>query len=64
MLLPPWKKHPEIPQGIGWRMGYGEGYLSAFDQWFEGLTEDQAAKFRTDNPPPTRWRDFYERYQR
>jgi predicted NAD-dependent protein-ADP-ribosyltransferase YbiA (DUF1768 family) len=47
-MLPPWMRHPEIPQGsIGWRMGYGEAYWC--DEWYPWLNAlDAAEKVRVE----------------
>jgi hypothetical protein len=56
-LLPPWKKYPEIQAGsIGWRMGYGEGYMIAWDKWASQFNKDQLIEyFKKFLPIPLDW---------
>lgn len=58
-LPPPWAKHPEIPSGsIGWRMGYGEGYLMEWHDWLARQPKDRAprlAYLRRHPPAPRTW---------
>lgn len=58
-LPPPWAKHPEIPAGsIGWRMGYGEGWLVQWGAWLEQQPRDRqwrAAYLRRHAPAPRTW---------
>lgn len=61
-MVPPWQKHPEIPLGsIGWRMGYGEDYWAAFDEWFKRKTPDHRLRYARENPEPDGWDGFYRR---
>lgn len=59
-LLPPWQRHPEIPRySIGWRMGYGEAYMIAWDKWMEGMSLEQLSEyFRKYSPIPVEWLDW------
>ncbi len=58
-LPPPWAKHPEIPAGsIGWRMGYGEGFLVQWHEWLAQQPTDRelrAAYLRRHAPAPRTW---------
>lgn len=58
-LAPPWAKHPEIPAGsIGWRMGYGEGFLVQWHEWLAQQPKDRerrAAYLRRHAPAPRTW---------
>ena len=56
-LLPPWLKYPEIQAGsIGWRMGYGETYMMAWDIWADQLNKDQLVEyFKKHLPLPLDW---------
>jgi hypothetical protein len=56
-LLPPWKRYPEIQAGsIGWRMGYGEGYMHAWDKWAEQLDQEKLIEyFKKYLPLPAEW---------
>jgi hypothetical protein len=58
-LPPPWVKHPEIPAGsIGWRMGYGEGFLVQWHEWLAQQPKDRtrrAAYLRRHATAPRTW---------
>ena len=58
-LPPPWAKHPEIPSGsIGWRMGYGEGWMIRWGEWLASQPKDRAwreAYLRRHAPAPRTW---------
>jgi hypothetical protein len=61
-MIPPWQKHPEIPNGsIGWRMGYGEYYMGEFVQWFARKHLDAKRRYAEQNPEPPEWDGFYAR---
>ena len=59
-LLPPWLRYPEIQHhSIGWRMGYGESYIMAWDKWAESLSRDDLVKyFKKYFPIPVEWLDW------
>jgi hypothetical protein len=59
-LLPPWKKYPIIPRGsIGWRMGAGEHYMWAWDEWAGRMSPQQLVEyFRKYVPIPIEWLDW------
>ena len=56
-LLPPWQKYPEIQAGsIGWRMGYGEAYMIAWDKWASLRNQEQLLEyFKNYLPIPMDW---------
>ncbi|MBA3545806.1 MAG: hypothetical protein H0T76_04915 [Nannocystis sp.] len=58
-LAPPWAKYPEIPAGsIGWRMGYGEGWLDVWYEWLSRQPTDRAwrlAYLRRHAAAPRTW---------
>ena len=56
-LLPPWQKYPEIHWGsIGWRMGYGEVYMIAWNKWASQLKQEQLIEyFKKHTPIPVEW---------
>ena len=59
-MIPPWKKHPGIPLGsIGWRMGSGEDYWIAFDDWFKRDTVEHQQLYMVEHPEPPGWEGFY-----
>lgn len=59
-LLPPWTRYPSIPRGsIGWRMGSGELYIWAWDEWAEQKSQLQLVEyFRKYLPIPIEWLDW------
>lgn len=58
-LPPPWAKHPEIPSGsIGWRMGYGESWLTQWHDWLAKQPKDRPTRLaylRRHPPAPRTW---------
>ena len=56
-LLPPWLKFPKIQAGsIGWRMGYGEIYMLAWDKWSDKFNQEQLIAYFKKYPPiPLEW---------
>ena len=56
-LLPPWQRYPEIQNGsIGWRMGYGEAYMIAWDKWASQINQEQLIEyFKKYAPIPVEW---------
>jgi hypothetical protein len=61
-MIPPWRKHPEIPLGsLGWRMGFGEKYWVEFDDWFARKHTDAKRRYAAENPEPDGWEGFYAR---
>jgi hypothetical protein len=58
----PWIRFPDIPLGsIGWRMGNGEAYWYAYQDWFATQSEHVRALVIQANPEPSGWGGFYER---
>ncbi len=59
-VLPPWQKHPELDRySIGWRMGYGEGYMMAWDWWASQMKLNQLIEyFKKYLPIPLEWLDW------
>ena len=59
-LLPPWIKFPQIPRySIGWRMGYGESYMWAWDEWSNRFSKEQLVEyFKKNFPIPIEWLDW------
>lgn len=74
LLPPPWVTLPHAhPASIGWRMGYGEGFIDLWSDWWDatGYTEaEQVEYFRAWKPPHawlewvicTLWPDVQEEY--
>jgi hypothetical protein len=46
---------------IGWRMGNGETVRLAFHEWYEMLSDEDAAEFARQNPEPWDWEGWYQR---
>lgn len=60
-MLPPWKKYPEINRfSIGWRMGYGEGYLIEWWGFYAKLSDEEKKDYRKKYPQPLMWFRFYK----
>ena len=61
-IMPPlWLAYPEIERySIGWRMGYGEDYKYKFFDWFETLSQEEKAQYRTLFPEPVTWKGWWE----
>lgn len=63
-MPPPWEKCPAIERySIGWRMGYGEGYLWAWHDFMRDLGTDyktRLAYLKRHAPAPYSWGDFVE----
>jgi hypothetical protein len=61
-MIPPWQKFSHIPLGsIGWRMGAGEEYWLAFDDWFKRKSLEAKILYVKENPEPDGWEGFYRR---
>jgi hypothetical protein len=61
-MQPPWKKHPEIrARSMGWRMGYGEQYITAFNRWFLSKQLSDKRAYAAEHPEPDDWDGFYTR---
>jgi hypothetical protein len=55
-------KFPDLPMAsIGWRMGPGEDYRYAFQDWYRDLSNMAAATYRLRFPEPEQWNGFYAR---
>ncbi len=60
-MAPPWLMYPHIRNGsIGWRMGYGEGYIYDFIDWYDVLTIDEQKQFQQMFPTPKGWLGWYK----
>jgi len=60
-MLPPWKKHPEINRfSIGWRMGYGESYMTEWWAFYDKLSDKEKEDYRKKYPKPLMWFWFYK----
>jgi ribA/ribD-fused uncharacterized protein len=60
-MAPPWLMYPHIRNGsIGWRMGYGEGYIYDFIDWYDALTIDEQKQFQQMFPTPKGWLGWYK----
>lgn len=59
-MLPPWLKYPELDSSsIGWRMGYGESYISEFGPWYEGLSESGKLRYQSIYPATGEWEGYW-----
>ena len=61
IMPPPWIAFPEIERySIGWRMGYGEGYLyDEWGPWYHALSEDDVQAYQELFPEPVTWRGYW-----
>lgn len=60
IMPPPWIAFPEIERySIGWRMGYGEGYICEWGAWFSSLTEEDVKAYQELFPEPVTWRGYW-----
>lgn len=60
LLPPPWIAYPEIERySIGWRMGYGEGYIIRWSAWFHDLTEEEKKIYQELFPEPVTWKGYW-----
>jgi len=59
-LLPVWLRYPQIQRySMGWRMGYGESYMWAWDVWADSMQREQlVAYFKRYLPIPLDWIDW------
>ncbi len=61
IMPPPWLAYPHIERGsIGWRMGYGEGYMCRFCGWLNGLSQEEREEYRNLFPEPVTWSGWWE----
>ena len=61
LFPPPWLAYPALQRGsIGWRMGYGEDYLTRFFSWYDVLPEKEQAAYRRLFPEPITWRGWWD----
>lgn len=60
-LPPPWIAYPEIERySIGWRMGYGEGYIGEWGTWYDTLDSKEKNEYHTLFPEPVTWNGYWE----
>ena len=60
-VRPPWVAIPEYSRtSMGWRMGAGEDYSTAFSEYFDALSDEGREKYMRLNPEPESWTGFYE----
>lgn len=61
IMAPPWIAYPKIERySIGWRMGYGEGYIDEWGKWYGSLDEKEKKEYRTLFPEPITWKGYWE----
>lgn len=61
-MTPPWLKFPHIPpRSVGSRMGEGEQYQIAFNEWFARKHAEAKTRYADDHPEPDGWEGFYDR---
>lgn len=61
IMPPPWLAYREIERySIGWRMGYGEDYISRFGTWLDTLSREELEEYRTLFPEPITWKGWWD----
>lgn len=61
IMAPPWIAYPKIERySIGWRMGYGEGYIDEWGKWYGSLDEKEKKEYQTLFPEPITWKGYWE----
>ena len=61
ILPPPWIAYPEIERySIGWRMGYGEGYIGEWGKWYSTLDRETQKEYQFLFPEPVTWKGYWE----
>lgn len=61
LLPPPWMVFPELhPASIGWRMGFGEDFISLWNNWWESknYSEPEATAYFCRFKPPHAWLEW------
>lgn len=62
IFAPPWLLYPYLKQdSLGWRMGYGEGYIDDFLAWFSSLPLESKEEYIELFPEPFDWVGWYEK---
>lgn len=60
-MKPLWLAFPYIERGsIGWRMGFGEGYVDQFSAWFGTLTNEERDTYIKLFPEPIEWEGYWQ----
>ena len=60
MMKPPWIAYPDIPPGMGWRMGFGASYSDDFAAWFGNLSVTDQQMVMQSSPEPDGFRGYYQ----
>lgn len=61
-FAPPWLMYPHLKkQSMGWRMGYGEGYINDFEDWYGKLGKEEKYSYVELFPEPFDWAGWYEK---
>ena len=60
-VQPPWIKFPNNDNnGMFWKMGQGENYLTEFSKYYLGLSNRDKEVYQLTNPSPHSWSKFYD----
>ncbi|GGH27662.1 NADAR family protein [Sphingobacterium alkalisoli] len=58
----PWAKFPNVDgDGMFWRMGKVEDYLTEFSKYYQSLNDREKTIYKLTNPQPYGWNQFYDR---
>ncbi len=61
IMPPPWIAFPKIERySIGWRMGYGEDYITEWSTWYDSLTEEEVKAYQELFPEPATWKGYWK----
>jgi hypothetical protein len=60
---PPWVKYPQFaePSDLGWRMGFGEDYITEWGRWYFGTSKANRQKYLSLFRTPDYWTDWLSR---
>lgn len=60
-MVAPWFEYPNYERtSMGWRMGGGEDYKIAFQNWLAALSEGELVRYKNENEEPDGWQGFYQ----
>lgn len=61
IMPPPWLACPDMERySIGWRMGYGEDYISRFSNWLSALSQEERTEYQGLFPEPATWKGWWK----
>ena len=61
ILPPPWIAFPKIERySIGWRMGYGESFITEWGAWLDSLDKKDMKAYQKLFPEPVTWKGYWK----